>query len=165
MKVASKKPAAVKRPVYITKNRYEIYYSKPACLGVIDNVGGYWFTQDGLRFVSSRDAMNYLINQHDKGTLDLSNLSLIPVKPVADSVPDTVPVKPDAPVPEVKPAPAPTKTTTSDKKKPDPVKPEKQEKTKTPEPVNQNHPMFQEFLKFVDYRNKQRNGNGDEKVQ
>lgn len=62
MHVSRKKPTEVKKPVYINDNCYELYYSKPVNLGRITKQGKYWYTEDGLRFISSRDALNYLVN-------------------------------------------------------------------------------------------------------
>lgn len=61
MKVSNQAPTVTKRPVQLTSDIYEIWYSKPQSLGKIHNVKGYWFCADGMRFVSSRDAMEYLI--------------------------------------------------------------------------------------------------------
>lgn len=61
MKVARQTPKAIKSPVYVTEDQYEIWYCEPRSLGKIDKRGGYWYTRDGMRFVSSRDAMEYLI--------------------------------------------------------------------------------------------------------
>lgn len=62
MKIASKKPNTVQQVVYVTNEIYEIWYAKPASLGKIHKRGGYWYTTDGHRHVSSRDAMHYLIS-------------------------------------------------------------------------------------------------------
>lgn len=62
MKIASKKPNTIQQVVYVTNEIYEIWYAKPASLGKIHKRGGYWYTTDGHRHVSSRDAMHYLIS-------------------------------------------------------------------------------------------------------
>lgn len=61
MKVAIARPKASRTPVYVTKEKYEVWHSVPLCLGEIEKKDGYWYTKDGMRFVSSRDAMEYLI--------------------------------------------------------------------------------------------------------
>lgn len=60
MKIARKAPTAVKSPVYVTDSKYELHYMKPVLLGTIEKVDGYWRTGDGMRFVSSRNALDYL---------------------------------------------------------------------------------------------------------
>lgn len=69
MIVTKKVPAPFKCPVEIAKDKYEMWYSKPVNLGTIENRGGIWYTEDGMKFVSSRDALEYLSTLHD---LDLS---------------------------------------------------------------------------------------------
>jgi hypothetical protein len=61
MKIANSVPKAVKRPVRVTDSEYDLYYSKPVNLGKIVKKGIYWYTEDGMRFVSSRDALEYRI--------------------------------------------------------------------------------------------------------
>lgn len=61
MKIAKQAPAVQKVPVYITSDKYALYYSKPILLGNVDKRGNYWYTPDGMRFVSSRNALEYLI--------------------------------------------------------------------------------------------------------
>lgn len=61
MKIADKIPRTVKRPVRIKEDEYHLYYSKPVNLGKIMKKGIYWYTEDGMRFVSSRDALEYRI--------------------------------------------------------------------------------------------------------
>lgn len=61
MHVAKKKPGLLKCPVRITHDSYELWYARPRSLGVINKRNGYWYTEDGMRFVSSRDALEYRI--------------------------------------------------------------------------------------------------------
>lgn len=68
MIVSRKVPEIVKAPVYVSDTQYEIWYSKPVSLGKVDKIGSYWYTLDGMRFRSSRDAMEYLIRMHETGT-------------------------------------------------------------------------------------------------
>lgn len=77
MKVAQNKPAITKSVVYVTPDQYEVWYSKPMSLGTIDKRGGYWYTRDGMRFVSSRDAMEYLIRLYE---LAQGSTPLVPVE-------------------------------------------------------------------------------------
>lgn len=65
MKVATNVPQAIQVPVYVTQTQYEIWYAKPLSLGKIDYRGNYWYTADGGRFASSRDAMRYLIRLYE----------------------------------------------------------------------------------------------------
>lgn len=81
MKVARKKPEVVKAPVYVTADKYEIWYGNPRSLGTIDNRGGYWYTADGMRFMSSRDAMEYLIR-----IFELSHKTTSPAVTIPDVV-------------------------------------------------------------------------------
>jgi hypothetical protein len=65
MKIASKKPANVKSPVRVTDTRYAMYYARSVFLGHINRDGNYWYTEDGMRFASSRNALDYLITLRD----------------------------------------------------------------------------------------------------
>jgi hypothetical protein len=66
-KFAKKAPSTVKSVVEVKgeKDHAMAWYSKPLCLGRIDLRNGHWYTQDGKRFISSRDAMDYLITIHE----------------------------------------------------------------------------------------------------
>lgn len=66
--IALKKPNAIKTVVSTGKHTAEIVYAKPVTLGTIVYENKYWYTQDRVRFVSSRDAMEYLIKMHEAGT-------------------------------------------------------------------------------------------------
>jgi hypothetical protein len=65
VKVTSKRPEAIRTPVEITKDKYELWYLKPIMLGTIVREGKQWFTEDGMRFASSHDALDYLIRLRD----------------------------------------------------------------------------------------------------
>jgi len=65
MRIADKSPEAVKSPVRVTADRYDLYYANPILLGQINRIGGYWFTSDNMRFVSSRNALDYLAKLYD----------------------------------------------------------------------------------------------------
>lgn len=65
MKVASTQPKVVKSPVRITDTKYSMWYAKPINLGEIEKRGDYWYTADNHRFMSSRDALDYLIAIHE----------------------------------------------------------------------------------------------------
>lgn len=131
MKVATKKPAITQVPVYVTDEKYEIWISQPVSLGTIDKVRGYWYTIDGMRFVSSRDAMRYLVAQHAAGN------KLVPA-PKKEIVPQKAERSPRGNhLSAVRQgASAGSQLPTTDDAM-----------------VNQNHPMFQEFLDFLEYRN------------
>lgn len=66
MKVSRKVPDVTKRCVATTREQYDCWYSKPTNLGAIKYKAGYWWTVDHMRFVSSRDALEYLIRIYDK---------------------------------------------------------------------------------------------------
>lgn len=68
MKVAESRPQVVKSVVRVTDEKYELYYANPKCLGTINKKGGYWYTADGMRFVSSRDALEYFIRLGEVAT-------------------------------------------------------------------------------------------------
>lgn len=61
MKVATTAPVPVKSPVRITDEKYAMWYARPVNLGEITKQGNYWYTSDGMRFMSSRNALDYLI--------------------------------------------------------------------------------------------------------
>ncbi len=61
MKIAKQKPESFRTAVYVTEDRYELFYSKPISLGFIDKRGPYWYTSDGVRFLNNRDALEYLV--------------------------------------------------------------------------------------------------------
>lgn len=67
-KLAYKVPATVRTVVSIQKDLAEVWYSKPMSLGRIEYRDGYWFSVDGMRFMSSRDAMEYLIRMYELRT-------------------------------------------------------------------------------------------------
>jgi hypothetical protein len=71
-KLALKVPAPIKTVVSVEKDVAEAWYSAPRNLGRLEYRGSYWFTQDGKRFVSSRDALEYLISlEHAKAGIDI----------------------------------------------------------------------------------------------
>lgn len=65
MKIAAKRPKAVKRPVYLTKDKLELWYLKPVMLGEVVKDGLFWHTKDGMRFNSSRDALEYCLRMYE----------------------------------------------------------------------------------------------------
>lgn len=117
MKIASKQPQAIKSNVYVTNEIYEAWYAAPKSLGKIHKRGDYWYTEDGHRHASSRDALNYLISHT---TVE-----------VATNVPK------GGKIPEAKPQ---RQAATADRG------------VKDNTPINQQHPMFQEFLAFLDFK-------------
>lgn len=119
MKVANKKPKQYAGPVYVNKEIYEIFYSKPVSLGRIEFRGGYWYTVDGHRFVSSRDATKYLVGLRD---------SKFPIRD--EQLANAVAL---------------------------PLVRKKRVGATVSEPVNQNHPLFQQFLEWVEFSNRKRN--------
>lgn len=65
MIVTKKRPAPIKTPVQVTREKYELWYSKPVCLGTVDLKQNQWVTADSKKFVSSRDALDYLALIHE----------------------------------------------------------------------------------------------------
>lgn len=132
MKVASKKPATIQSPVYITSDVYEIWYAEPVSLGRILKKSGYWYTQDGMRFVSSRDAMRYLISKRNPLPV------IIPERRRETSTPPHTERRTQTVQPKqiVNTTNRVQKVTSG------------QDFSK----MNQNHPRFQEFLDFLDYK-------------
>lgn len=124
MKIANKKPDAIQVPVYVTESQYEIWYASPKSLGKIDKINGYWYTVDGMKFISSREAMKYLITCYDAG------VSLTPA-------PEKIPAV-------RKPTPPPTAAPSLSISRSLAAEPE----------FNQNHPQFQMFLDFLEFSNK-----------
>jgi hypothetical protein len=60
MKIAKQAPAIGKTAVYVADDKYELFIIKPVSLGFITKQGNYWETEDGVRFLNNRDAINYL---------------------------------------------------------------------------------------------------------
>lgn len=67
MIIAKRVPESVGVPVWSGENEVEIYYSRPVNLGKVNRVGSHWYTVDGRRFTSSRDAMAYLVALYEAG--------------------------------------------------------------------------------------------------
>lgn len=151
MKIAQKKPAVVKSVVRGVDGSYEAWYSKPISLGPVFNRGGYWYTQDGMRFVSNRDALEYLIRRYDAAA------------PVSTEVPEgrAVDIHTEAVRKTQKPAAAEKyrpKTVASKKivgatKDPNPVVPSKDTKKQVegskPSLVQTNDPFIRELLEYL----------------
>lgn len=57
-------PKEWRGPVYVSDQEYEIWAAVPMKLGSIRKTRGYWFTPDGMRFVSSQDASEYMLRLH-----------------------------------------------------------------------------------------------------
>lgn len=94
-KLAAKVPDAVKTVVSTTQDRATVWYARPRALGTIEFRKNYWFTADGGRFVSSRDAMEYLIKLYELET-------------VAARLPTPTQIALAKPAPAPKPAPTET---------------------------------------------------------
>lgn len=103
-KLAQKKPEAIKTVVSIAQNHAEVWYARPLALGRIDYQNGYWYTLDKMRFVSSRDAMEYLIRMHD---LKERGETPAPVRAAATAVNIEKPVSKKKTVPTVAVPPLP----------------------------------------------------------
>lgn len=131
MKIARKVPQIVKSPVYVTDDCYELWYGRPVSLGRINKRGDYWYTVDGMRFMSSRDALEYLI-RITEGT------------PRQGTAPMAAPL-------EIRPKPAAPKTPARAVEKPVLGPPAPERPRPTAVEYNQNHPLFQQFLEFMDF--------------
>lgn len=103
-KLAQKKPEAIKTVVSIGQDHAEVWYARPISLGRIDYQGGYWYTVDKMRFISSRDAMEYLIRMHD---LKERGESPAPVRAAATAVNTIKPVIKEKKAPAVAIPPLP----------------------------------------------------------
>lgn len=170
-KIATKKPDAQVRPVYVTDSEYEIWYSKPQSLGRIENRKGYWYTADGRRFASSRDAMGYLVHilditgntptavfsrmaigtpertdrQTDRQVTDRQRVIRETVIPPTSSKPE-VAKKDRAGANADSPVSPPTSSTTNRNSQ------STSNQSASSSSTNQNHPMFQQYLDFLDYQ-------------
>lgn len=136
-KIATNKPEVQCRPVYLNKDTFEVWYSEPKSLGKITNRGGYWYTADGHRFVSSRDAMGYMLR--------VGNMA-IPINLQVKAKAMPVPVPPP-PVKRVAPVSRDrgNSATIAD------LNNQLGTDSLGNHGVNQNHPMFQQFLEFQDW--------------
>lgn len=76
MIVPRKPPKPVKSTVFVTNTKYEVWYAKPVSLGYVTYANWKWHSPDGTTFLSSRDAMRYMINLYDN-----QNPNAAPVKP------------------------------------------------------------------------------------
>lgn len=154
-KIATKKPEVQCRPVYLSQDVYEVWYAQPKSLGKITMRGGYWYTATGERFVSSRDAMGYMLR-----IAQLPIPANLQTKALSKPIPAPKP-------PEVKPVPPRVFPGVNSRKLPrgnsiSGPRPTGTLDTAINQPggieYNQNHPMFQEFLEFQEYVAKKRAG-------
>lgn len=92
MKLAKKTPTTVSTVVSTSKNTASVWYSKPVNLGQIDYEDGYWYTRDRMRFMSSRDALQYLVRVHELGgVIHLPPLATVPAPVQKRSTSSAVP--------------------------------------------------------------------------
>lgn len=89
-KHATKVPKETKSILTLSDSHAEVWYAKPIPLGKIDFRNGSWYTRDGMRFGSARDAMNYLIKLSEVG------------KTVTDPTPVATKVETESEAPKVK---------------------------------------------------------------
>ncbi len=169
-KIASKVPEAQARPVYVDSTTYEIWYSKPTSLGKIHNRNGYWYTEDNHRFASSRDAMRYLVYILElTGTQPATVLGRVAAdraermesRRIGRAIGESHGIRKieEQEIPTSKPGVTATYTTTVRGKHVGPAR-EKAQRAgatnsntdATDTEINQNHPMFQQFLDFLDYQ-------------
>ncbi len=151
MKVANKRPATIESPVRVTENKYEMWYGRPVFLGLIEKKGQNWYTEDGMRFVSSRDALRYLSGRYETG-------SLTPLKPSPArgkmKKQEMVQIKTQ----KLEQLPSDRQRKLDNKRNTTAM----QVKV---EPYNQNHPRFQEFLEFQKFLASRKQQNEDRPQQ
>lgn len=63
-KLSQKAPDTFKTVVKLDSTTAEVWFCPPISLGIIQYKDNCWFTKDDMRFMSSRDAMEYLIKIH-----------------------------------------------------------------------------------------------------
>lgn len=68
MKIARHKPKQWRGPVFVNKTTCEVWASVPKKLGLIEKKGTHWYTEDGMRFISSHDASQYLLTVDTLGS-------------------------------------------------------------------------------------------------
>lgn len=156
MKIASKKPLAIKTNVYVTHDTYECWYAAPRSLGRIQKKGDYWYTADEHRHVSSRDALNYLIRLHEGGAPEPQAVQKpAPVQKTAAPLQKSAPQKPVM-VPAQKVVPERVSTPTPSRKTEpaqyDQLHPRFPNAETSSDQYSQLHPRFQEYLDFLDYQ-------------
>lgn len=77
MKITRERPKATKVPVFLTEDCYEMFYCRPLNLGKITKQNKYWYTEDGMKFMSSRSALEYLIRIWEaKAPQDLAGITV-----------------------------------------------------------------------------------------
>lgn len=79
MKVSKTVPKAWRGPVKVSSTCYELWALTPSKLGEINKVSNYWLTKDGVRFISSRDAADYMLKLN---TLNLSEDRRVKNEPI-----------------------------------------------------------------------------------
>lgn len=139
MKLAKMKLQTTGRVVQVSDTVCEVMYSKPVSLGRIEKRGAYWYTQDGQRCVSTRDALRHLVRLADPTAKIHKALPLKETKKTVDRKSNTVYTAVASPL--VSDSFTRVGATASSRPK------------KAASPVNQNHPMFQVFLEFMEYMN------------
>lgn len=127
MQVTQRKPKEAKIPVRIDRNKVELFYVKPVSLGYIYKEGRYWYSEDRMRFVASRDALDYLAKLHDLGGV------------IAPSV--SQPTE-EAPTPR-----------TSTRKKPNPTR--KKAVVEERKKIGPDDPLVQQFIEFINNQQQQ----------
>lgn len=143
MKVANKRPLEQKSPVRITSTKYELWYSKPRLLGVIEKKGKSWYTADGMRFISSRDALEYLIRISDT-----------PMTVLPGTLPKVI--SPEKIMQQI--AAEKDKRATLRRTRVGPTKEQIAQAVTTTS--SKDHPLFQKFLEFVEFTNRRTSGQG-----
>lgn len=83
MKIANKRPLEMRSPVRVTANKYDLYYSKPLLVGTINRIGHQWVTEDGVKFNSSRAALDYLVKLIEaRGGVTFPKIQIETTKPL-----------------------------------------------------------------------------------
>lgn len=138
MKVAQKKPIEIKSAVYVSATKYELWHSKPVKLGEINRDGNWWYTEDGMRFASNRDALEYCVR-----VSELIRKGDVPIERMVSE--------------------AMSQTRVARKKRIEKRRQIATQRTRQGATLDreelqgvvmQNHPRFQEFLEFLEYRDR-----------
>lgn len=60
-KISKHPPKLWRGAVKVSANQYDLWALVPTKLGTIKREGLYWLTEDGMRFINSKDACDYML--------------------------------------------------------------------------------------------------------
>jgi hypothetical protein len=87
-KIKQDRPKGWQGPVQISDTQYEIWFLRPVLLDTIEKKSGKWHTGDGMRFLSSYDATDYLVEKYISEATDSRGKSPAPTStPTHESPP------------------------------------------------------------------------------